>query len=649
MKKITVIALVLFVAGGLRAQVVDSAQLLIKYVPKLTNSNKINQQAVLKDTVVSEQMEFNYVIAPNKPDLDFQPGEMQVGKLNPEVKERYYRNYIKLGFGYPITPLAELSIHNCQNQKYSYGLNFHHFSSWNEPIGNEQKKYGYAPTSDTRVHLFFNRIFKNHTLYSSVGYNHELANLYGYSRDWVREELYPDPEHYYNKDYRDSIKNYFHHVNVEVGFRSNYTEEEKRLKEDVRVNYDFISTYWKNMEHGVGLHAMLAYDAKFLKISGIQHYQVDLGLDYFNNTWNDSVPMGNDGGLMARRINNSFMFELKPTMRFSIREYHLIAGVGVPIISQYNKTQCPVYPVAELQMGLIRGVLNLYVGVDGKSEYNSLKSLLYENPYVKPDIDTLRFTKCQLSIYGGVKGKITQKLNYHVSARYSFRRDLPFYMLDTASLLKNQFDVVYANKGSELDVTANLSWEAINHLYLTLTGRYHDFFFLENYDWFGSDAITGGKPLYIPRWEIGFEGKYILKNRYIITANANVGFDRWALVPKCTPLYQYDAFGELIPVLDVNGKQVMTMDYSVENDIRRNPDGTKSSVKPVLNFGLGFEYLITRQFTAFANINNIGCQYASNYYGFNNFGINVVVGLTYSFGNESIKLIKKKSNTSKAQ
>lgn len=628
MKKITVLLTILFIGLGLRAQVVDTAQLLIKYVPKLANSNKINQQAVLNDSVVSEKVEFNYVIAPAKPSLEFAPGDMQVGKLNPEVKERYYRNYIKLGFGYPITPLAELSMHNCQNPKYSYGLNFHHFSSWANPIGKEQKKYAYAPTSDTRVLLFFNRIFKNHTLYSSVGYNHELANLYGYSTDWVNTNLYVNPDYYYSKEYRDSIKNNFNHVSAEVGFRSNYTEEEKRLKEDVRLNYDFLRTYWRNIEHHVGLHGMLAYDEKFLKISGLQHYQLDINMDYFNNTWSDSIPMGTDGTLLKRRTDNSFMLEFKPTMRFSIREYHLILGVGVPILNQYNKTQCPIYPVGEFQMGLIRNVLNLYVGVDGKSEYTSLKDLLYDNPYVKPNIDTLRFSKCQISIYGGVKGKITSKLNYHLSARYSYRRDLPFYMLDTASLLKNQFDVVYAKKGTELDVTANLSWEAINHLYLTLTGRYHDFFFLEGYDWFNSDQITGGKPLYVPRWEIGFEGKYILRNQFVFTANAKVGFDRWALVPR-------SYYNEL--------DYMYQMDYRLENDIRRNPDGTKSAVKPVLNFGLGFEYLITKQFTVFANVNNIGCQYATNYYGFNNFGINAIVGLTYSFGNEAIKPIRKKA------
>ena len=266
MKKITFLLSIVLLGFGLSAQVVDSAQLLIKYVPKLANSNKINQQAVLRDTVVSEKMEFNYVVAPAKPQVQFAAGDMQVGKLNPEVKERYYRNYIKLGFGYPITPLAELSMHNCQSPKYSYGLNFHHFSSWAGPIGKEQKKYAYAPTSDTRVHLFFNRIFKNYTLYSAVDYNHELANLYGYSTDWVRPELYRNPDQYYDKAYRDSIKNNFNHVHAEVGFRSNYTAEERRLKEDVRVGYDFLRTSWKNIEHSVGLRGMLAYDAKFFEL-----------------------------------------------------------------------------------------------------------------------------------------------------------------------------------------------------------------------------------------------------------------------------------------------------------------------------------------------------------------------------------------------
>lgn len=617
MKRFVLLAGMIAITSMMSAQIVDSAHLLVNYVPKLVNSKKINDQASIVDTL-KENISFTYTVSPQKPELNFIPAELKVSKLNPQVQERYYRNYLKLGFGYPITPLAELSMHNCQNSKYSYGLNFHHFSSWAEPIGKIQKQFAYAPTSDSRVNLFFNRYFKAHTLYSSVGYNHELANLYGYSKEWGIDD------YYYAKDYRDSIRNSFHHAKAELGLRSNYTTEDKRFKENVRLNYDFIHTYWKDMEHSVGLHSIFAYDARFLKISGYQHYQLDFNVEFFNNNWNDSIVRGAEinNPHLVRRVDNSFKVELRPTMNFTIKEYHLLLGVGVPVINANGKTKCPVYPVAELQMGLVRGLLSLYVGVDGKSEYNSLKDLLYENPYVKPHLDSLRFTTSQISIYGGVKGNLVDRLNYHISARYSYAKDVHFFALDQTSKLMNCFDVVYAEKANLLNVCANLSWEAIDHLYLNLNANYWGYYFMK-------DAVHPEHPWYKPAWEIGFDGKYVLNKKFVFELNAKTGFDRWALVPS--------------------------QEHSVYKSPSRTYDpsvvGTERDVlvcfsekvkKPILNFGLGFEYLINKQFTVWAAINNVGCQYASTYYAFNNFGINALVGVSYSFGNEPIKPAKKK-------
>jgi len=608
-KRIALAACIFLCSVSLRAQVVDSAHLLIQYVPKLSNATKINDQAVIVDTL-QEHVTYSYEISPQKPDLRFNPSEIKVSKLNPEVKEVLYRNYIKVGFGYPITPLAELAMHNCQSTKYSYGLNFHHFSSWAAPIGKVQQQYAYAPTSDTRVHLFFNRFFRNQTLYSSVGYNHELANLYGYNRDWGF------PQRYYEKEYRDSIRNSFNHVKAEVGIRSNYTTEDRKFKEDVKLKYDFIHTYWKDMEHDIGIRSIMAYDDRFLKISGYQHYQLDIDFDFYHNHWADSVFIGSHGQRLVPRLNNSFKLELRPSMNFTIKEYHLLLGVGVPLLMDYKKEfKCPIYPIAELQMGLIRGILSVYVGVDGKSEYNSLQSLLYENPYVKPQLDSLKFTRSQISIYGGVKGNLVKKLNYHISARYAYVKDYPFFVLDTRSLLKNQFDVIYADKGSTLNVCANLSWEAINHLYLNLNANYWGYYF--------NDI---DHPWYKPSWGIGFDGKYILKEKFIFDLNANIAFGRWAMSPIVTT--------------DENGNNRIT-GYDAIYDLHKNSNGERL-MKPILNFGIGFEYLITKQLTAFAQINNIGCQYASTYYNFNNFGINALVGVSYSFGNEPLKPAKKK-------
>lgn len=79
-------------AFGAFAQVVDSAHLLVTYVPKLGTATKINQQAEFVDTVISEKVNYTYSISPKKPELNFIPGEIKVSKLNPEVKEVLYRN-----------------------------------------------------------------------------------------------------------------------------------------------------------------------------------------------------------------------------------------------------------------------------------------------------------------------------------------------------------------------------------------------------------------------------------------------------------------------------------------------------------------------------------------------------------------------------
>lgn len=601
MKRLFLLSGLMVFFAAAQGQVVDSAALHINYVPKLINSQKINSQAVITDTS-QKKIKFTYYISPQKLDLDFAPVKIKAIKMNPEIQERRYRNFIKTGFGYPVTPLCEIGMHNCQSNKYSYGLNFHHFSSWAEPIGKKQKEYAYAPTSDTRVQLFFSRFFKHYTLYSSVGFNHELANLYGYSRKWVPACTDTAADYYYDKAYRDSIHNNFIHLNARIGFGSNYTVEDRRVKEKVELNYDFIRTSHKDMEHGLGLHSFIAYDARFLKISGYQHYRLDFNVDYYRNAWNDFVTNSTDNTL-EKRLDDVFKVEFRPTMNFSIKEYHLQIGVGVPIINSQNRIRCPVYPVAELQMGIVPGLLSLYVGVNGESKYNSLKNLLYENPYLKPQLDSIRFTRTQFSIYGGVKGNLVKKLNYHVSAQYLWSKDMPFFMLDTASLLKNQFDVAYGDVNL-LNVCANIGWEAVNHLYLSLTGNYWGYYSLKNVD----------LPWYKPAWEIGLEGKYVLKKKFIFDINTKMSFCRWGLEPE-----RHD-------------NENMEIYYTYK-PIR---------MRPILNFGCSFEYLITGQLSIFAQVNNIGCQYASTYCNFNNFGINVLAGVSYSFGNESLKLQKKK-------
>jgi hypothetical protein len=588
MKKIFVIAISTLFIGLAYSQPIDTAKFRLDFTPKLQNFNKITIPAVIPEEKL-ESVDFNYEIEPQSLEISFSQPPLKPVKIQGDVMKKLYRNFLKIGFGYPLTPLGELCIHNFNNSKFSYGLNVNHISAWAQPIGKEMKNYAYAPFSDTRVFLFLNTFFKNQTLYSSVGYNHEVAHLYGFNRKLGYDSLY------YEKSYRDSLKNNFHHLYAEVGIRSNFSQEAPKLKQDVRLNYDFLYTYKKDMENHIGITSTFAYDFLFKKLNGFLRPQIDFNVDFFNHKWYNEKQI-------LDFTSNSFKVEFVPSVKFAVREYHVLLGVGIPIINSLDadmkgKVKCPVFPVAELQLGILPGVLSIYAGIGGSSNYNSLKELLYENPFLKPGVDSLRFSKTQISVFGGVKGNIVKKLNYHISARYSRTNDMAFFFLDTTSLLKNQFDVVYS-KVDYVNVCANLNWQVVKKLYLNLEANYYGYFNLNNIE----------KPWYKPNWEIALAGKYYLKEKFIFDANMKLGFSSYALVPY----------------LDTEEKMV----YKAEK------------MNPVLNFGIGFEYLITKRFSFFATVNNIGFQNFSKYYNFKNLGFNALVGITYSCGDESLRKSK---------
>jgi len=575
--------IILFIISFTAYSQVDTARFNIEFTPTIQNFDKINNSAEIVDTLV-EKVKFPYDILPQRIDLTFVPNAVQPAKLPADVMKRLYRNFIRVGFGFPITPLAQLNIHNFDNQKYSYGVNVNHFSLWAPQMGKTMKNYAYAPVSDTKTMLFFHRFFRNSTLYNTFGYNHQVAHLFAFSK------LDGYDDYYYTKTYRDTLRNNFHHAFAMTGLRSNYTPDVKILKYDFRIMYDYIYTHRRDNENYAGLKGFLAYDDRFLKVSGSQNYKLDIGFDYYYNQWSNDIPL-------AKHTKNSYKVEFKPTITFEVKEYSLNLGFGVPIVNSnlYSKAKVPIYPIAEVQLGIIPGIMSIYGGVNGFTKFNSLKDLLYENPYLKPNLDTLKFTRSQINIFGGIKGNLIKKLNYHFSARYTYAKDMPFFMIDTTSLLRNQFDVIYSNVNI-LNVCANITWQVVDHLYLNFDANYWGYYNLTNIS----------KPFYKPNWEGSFGGKYYYKDQMIFDLNFKLAFDRWELTPLANNNY-------------------------VINKMR-----------PVLNFDASYEYLINKQFSAFAQVNNIASQYYSKYYDFKNFGLNFIVGVTYSFGDEPLRKTKTK-------
>lgn len=568
MKRYIITTLLIFASYLLIGQVVDTAYFKLEYTPKLIPSSKLNQKAEIKDTS-SAKIKFNYYIVPQRVDVSFLPAPIKYNKVSPDNLEMMYRNFLKVGFGYPVTPLLDFGFHNLQNPKYSYGATVHHYSSWKTNIGKTMQQYPNAPMSDTRAHLHFNRLFKQQTLYTALNYNHEAATLYGFKLDSLT---------HYN---RDSLKNNFHHLNAKIGIASNFVLEEKKPKQDVCLNYDLLRTDWKDMENHVGLNAFVAYDIRWMKISGSQHYRMNINFDYYNNQWASEVA----------KKSNIFLFQPELLAQFSIKEYHILVGLGGVLYSNNGTIDgTPCYPIAELQLGVIPSILSIYAGVKGSAEHNSLKDLLYENPFLKPHLDTLNITTNYITIYGGVKGNLVKKLNYSISAHYNYAKNMAFFRPDTLARLGNTYDVDY-HDGNRLNVAFNLDYEILRNLRFNFDANYNLYIL--------KDSVVA---LYKPMLEFGFNGEYLLKEKFAFNLHFGLGFGSKGL------------------------------EYNQDNQKYET-----LTLKPILDFGLGFEYYINQRFTAFVDINNIACQHYMRYSNYPNMGINGIIGITYLFGNESIK------------
>ena len=145
-----------------------------------------------------------------------------------------------------------------------------------------------------------------------------------------------------------------------------------------------------------------------------------------------------------------------------------------------------------------------------------------------------------------------------------------------------------------LNACFNLSWEAISKLHLNFTANYWAYVFTD---------VTKDVAWHKPVFQFVFNGKYI-HNRMIFDLNFNLDFARKGMA------------------FDTEGTP-----YAI-------------TMKPIIDVGVGFEYRITNRFSAFAKVSNLANQHYAQFYNFKSFGINGLLGVTYSFGDESLK--KKK-------
>jgi hypothetical protein len=559
---LTVIGILLFVfTQQLNAQPKtynEEITVIGAYDPIIPDAFKISLNPEVNDTTTTVPR-MNYSVVPRDAKVQLEIEKLPAVKLVAEPLAKLYRNYVKAGVGNYNSLYGELFASSLRSKEYLLGLHLKHLSS-------DGKIKGYGPTGNSNqvAELYGQRYFENHNLSGKVYLNRQGLHLYGFKTDEFTDTLIPDK----------SLKQRYLVGGADVRFSSRYRADD-RLNHQFGVSYYYLGDKYKVKENNVKITAAL--DKKY-DLFKWEEKQV-LGLNASFNLLNQKDS--------ASKITASVL-TINPNIKATFNEYTLRGGLGF-YFGIDTVTKPHLYPELEGRIDLVKGALQLYAGIDGGMERNSILSLSTMNPYITSGLP-LNYTYNKFRAYGGFSSNISRTFNFNGSISSTTFENYPFFITDSNTVLKNTFTLVYDDI-SMMKIKGELEFVKAGKFRLGLMAGYYSFNLGEQeYAW------------YKPEFDFSFSSSYDFQNKIMFKLKATYTGSVWAPV---------------MPVIKepVSGKKSFTAE----------------KIDGWLDLNLGIEYKFKKALSFWLNINNLTGNQHFYWHNYPSYRVNLLGGVSYSF------------------
>jgi len=585
-RKNVFVSLLLAMTTGAVAQSEYTVDVGSAFSPTLKDAQqKINEKANIVDTVkVSKPVD--YTVTSPVYLTRFTPEPIKAPKVGKDQITRLYRNFLKVGVGYPWTPYLDFEANSLRSTSWAYGGRLFHYSSWG-------KIKGYAPAgySDTKVEGYMQKFFKNYTLNANAGYSHLLAHCYGL----------PDSG-FFEGTGAKNIRKQYHHINTNVNY-SNNNLNDNTLNQLYSINYDYLNTIggWTKLnEHQLGMAVALNHDVVRTKKTFILNIGGKLGFDYFRNNWVPPSDIWTFAPIEPRFTDNA-MANITPHVTFKFEEYFVKLGFDFLLLFPHQANVKPrFYPDVEFRLAIVPKIFSFYAGLNGGMKRNSYLSLVRENPYLADFLNSTSFTDEKIKVFGGIQLGISRSLSIGARGSFGVYSGMPFFINDKWDLtdingtvlgsLQNTFNIV-EDKTNLLNLHFDMKYLYKNQLKLVLNLDYNQYFIPST-----TDLLEAW---YKPKFIAEFDIQYRLLEKFLFGVDFYI--HTGAKYPKFID-------GNIAP----------------------------TAMKPVLDFNFSFEYLWSKRFSLFANVNNFAYQRNYFYYDYPTHRLNVLIGAKYNFGGEAV-------------
>jgi hypothetical protein len=487
-----------------------------------------------------------------------------------EKLPQLYNGYARLGIGSVLMPLAEIYYNNTRSRKYNYGFHLQHLSSFG-------RMPNVAPSQFDRTNFrgFGGMNEKNYDWLAELNYNNRGLHFYGF----------PDED----AD-ADSIAQRFNTIGGRGTF-SSHKHDSLGLNWRIGVEY----RHFNDKKRNDSIADWRARENYFAITSGgwfkwgTETFGADIDLKYNGyryGTAGDTLATALDSGI----VNNNTIFSLKPYILTYSHDKRLRARVGVDITFSggTNKLKAYLYPNAEVNYSLFDDILIPYAGLRGGLTQQTFKSLTDVNEFLLSNI-SLRNEHKAIEAYIGLKGTLSKRIGFNISAAFAHVKDKALFVTDTLYSGRNRFNVIYDTMNIAT-VEGSLSYQMKERTKIDLIGRYFSYSARNNtYAW------------NLPQVQFILRGSHNLYDKFIFTTDLNFEGGRRALV------------------------------YADEEDVTTENKQFAKRLGFIADVNLGVEYRYNKRVSGFVNFNNIAAQRYRRWYNYPVQGIQVMAGVTFRF------------------
>ena len=533
------------------------------FKPKIKKAKRIGEMPDVADTLTVKK-QFDYSIRSKSLNVDFKPGSIKAAKMTSVPMKKVQGHSFDLAAGNYATLFADYRYNNLNSNKTDFGLHLQHYSS-NGKLELDNGSKVNPDWSEFLAEVYGNHYLSDAKVSSRIFFKNKSFNYYGSSLSGFEDNIFEYDNQRYNL------------VGLEASYET-LNKDAKDLNYKLGVDLEYFTDKYNVSEIDLGVNGSAELKA------GDGFWSLESSLNFIQT--NNLVYWSIDLDDLKDYDVNSTLWVVNPSYNLTAGNFNMKLGFKAQSVLG-NDSEFKLYPDVKFNLVLVDQVLDMFAGLDGNLDLNTMRSTTNANPFVHSGLD-VESTSTDYRVYGGLKTRISAKSNALISVEYASIDNQYFFSMANEAISPeglpyqqnyfNKYGVVYDNL-SKLSLTGEMDLQVNKELNL---------YALAKYTHYSLDALE--EAWNMPNFEMETKANYRFTDQWLFTAR----------------------------LLFVGERKVMT-----NNDMAK--------LDALADFGLGAEYKWNDILSVYANVNNIFDAESYLWYGYPSQGINGMIGLKLVF------------------